>query len=108
MLYTTTITIRRPAAPVDVYDATPDAVLVGQGIPAHIGQPSGSSLSDGSEQETVTFRLDAPLVDLIHGDIVTDDRTGLVYSTVWSKPRQGLGLDHTEAAVRLVTQRSPL
>lgn len=107
MLYTTTVTIDRPgtAAP---YEDPGDPTRVAMGVPAHIGQESGSSVTAGSTQETVTWRLDCPLVDLIHDDIVTDERTHLVYTTIWSKPRQGLGLDHTEAQLRLVSQRSPL
>jgi hypothetical protein len=108
LLSTTTVTISRPDTTAAPYDPQADPTTVAMGIPAHIGQESGRAATDGTTQETVTWRLDCDLADLIHDDIVLDERTGLTYTVVWARPRRGLGLDHTEASLVQVSQRNPV
>jgi hypothetical protein len=97
-LATTTITVRRPVAGQDPYEApVPPPVMAG--IPAHIGSPSGIDVRIGGDQQVVTDRLDCAIVDLRHGDTVHDDGNDVTYSVVWVRRRYGLGLDHMEAGL---------
>lgn len=105
---TTTIAITRPQPADDPYDAPGIPDSVDSGVRATIGAERGRTAQQGTQQETVSWRLDADLCDLIHGDIVTDERTGDTYRADWVRPRAGLGLDHIEASLTQVSQRSPV
>jgi hypothetical protein len=101
---TTTVTISRfPVDPArDSYDAPPAAVTVASGVRAHISSPSGAETQLGGSQAVTQYRLDCDPVDVTHIDRVTDDTTGITYEVLWAVSRYGLGLDHVEAALRLV------
>lgn len=108
MLYTTTITVKRPDPNLDPYDAPGDITVVAMGIRAHIGAERGGSTTQGSQQQTIGQRLDAEPCDLIHGDTILDERTGSVYRLEWVENRRGLGLDHMEGGLVRVSQRNPV
>lgn len=97
-LATTTVTVRRPAAGADPYEAGTPA-LVATGIRAHIGSPSGADVRVGGDQQVITDRLNADLCDIAHGDTITDDRNQVTYAVVWVRRRIGLGLDHLVAGL---------
>lgn len=100
--YTTTITVERPSGG-DIYDPdTADATVVSTGTRAHISAPSGRANTIGGEQEAVELRLYCPIIDLVHTDIVIDETTDERFQVVWKKQRNGLGLDHIVAGLKLV------
>lgn len=97
-LATTTVTVKRPADG-DPY-VTSSLSTVSSGTPAHIGQPSGSEVQQGGEQESITDVLLVEAgIDLTHTDLVVDDVTGQEYRVQWVRERQGLGLDHVRAGL---------
>lgn len=98
-LATTTITIESPG-PSEPYE--PSTWLpFAAGIPAHIGDPSGSELLRGGSQERIDKRLGSePIAGLTSDHRITDDVTGDRYEVVWVDQRVGLGLDHTVAGLR--------
>ncbi|MGK2948990.1 MAG: hypothetical protein ACSLFP_10475 [Acidimicrobiales bacterium] len=99
-LATTTITIERPSS-TDPYE-TPTTTDVACGVAAHIGSPSGNEVDQGGQQERVDAVLLAKAgIGLLHTDLVVDDGTGDRYRVVWVRQRQGLGLDHTRAGLRV-------
>lgn len=104
-LHTTTITVLRVATDPgrDPYDALPEPAVVAAGVRAHLSSPSGRERTAGGSQEVVEFRLACDPVDLRHTDQVRDETTGLVYEVVWTRERQALGLDHTQAGLKQVT-----
>lgn len=75
------------------------------GIRAHISTPSGTETVDGGSRADVVYRLDADPCDLTHADRVLDEDTSITYEVVWAAKRRGLGLDHTVADLRVVTDR---
>lgn len=103
--HTTTITVLRVAADParDPYDAPPEPTVVASGVRGHLSSPSGRERTAGGSQEVVEFRLACDPVDLRHTDQVRDETTGLVYAVVWTRERQALGLDHTQAGLKQVT-----
>lgn len=105
LLYTTTISVLRVPADSarDPYDAQPAAEVVASGIRAHISSPSGREHTEGGSQEVVEFRLSCDPVEIRHTDRVQDEQTGAVYEVTWARERQGLRLDHTQAALKQVT-----
>lgn len=106
-LATTTITISRSDQ-----DGTKDALDtltysdVVTGIRAVVSAPRGAETNTGGSEEDVTFRLDCDPTDLRHGDRVTDETTSETFEVVWTRRRIGLGLDHTVADVRKITDRA--
>lgn len=95
-LATTTITVLAPTG--DAYErGTPSEVFTG--VRAHIGEPGGSDLRTGTDQEQVDARLDADPIALTKDHLVVDDTTGETYEVVWTRRRVGLGLDHTVAGL---------
>ena len=105
-LATTTVTVSRSSQ-----DGTKDLrstitwSTYAAGVRAHIGEPAGVETVAGGSREDVAFRLDCDPCAIRHDDRVTDDSTGEVYTVEWVKQREGLGLDHTVAQLRQVTDR---
>lgn len=107
---TTTISVLRLPADLpeededyrDPYDAQPAREAISTGVRAHISAPSGTERVAGGSQEVIDAKLACDPADLLHTDRVLDERTEIVYEVVWSLPRRGLGLDHTEAGLKLV------
>lgn len=101
---TTTITVKRvPADDTrDGYDTPPAAVTIATGVAASIGAPSGSQNITTGDRTVVTFKLTCDPTDLQADDSVVDDTTGEEYRCIWARQRQGLGLDHTTAALEQV------
>ena len=97
-LTTTTITVQRPSAGVDPYEVDSYQTVV-TSHPAVISAPSGSGLTIGGDQQTISAELLADPVDLRRYDIVTDETTGRVYDVVWVNDRYELGLAHTKAGM---------
>lgn len=103
-LATTTVTIVRPAAGGDRYEAAASSTTIATGVAAHISGPDGGDLSVGGEQEQVdALLLCEPGLSLTHYDVVTDERTGDVWEITWTRQRVGLGLDHIVSGLRRVT-----
>jgi len=101
-LATTTITVKRPAAGGDPYEAASVSTVV-SGVRAHIGSPSGRERIVGGSKETLDAGLDCDVCDIAHTDSVTDATTGEVFEVVWVQRRVGLGLDHMEGGLRRVS-----
>lgn len=99
---TTTISIFRPPSGQDPYDAAPNTKEAA-GVRAVIGSPSGTDRAIGGDQQIISARLTADPCDLRHYDEVRDDVTGETYAVVWSRKRNGFGLDHVAAGLRQVT-----
>lgn len=102
-LSTTTVRIDRvPLSPTrDSYDVPPAAATVATGVRAHLSAPSGREVLAGGSKEVIDRHLDCDVVDVLHGDTVTDLTTGTVYTVVWVHKRLGLGLDRCEAGLRV-------
>jgi hypothetical protein len=101
----TTITVTRPVldATRDSYDPEPSPpTTVATQVRAHISSPSGSEIQLGGSQAVTQYRLDADPVDLRHIDRVLDESSSILYEVLWAVSRTGYGLDHVEAALRLV------
>lgn len=102
MIWTTTATIERPSTAGDPYEAATTAV-VAAGVRAHVSAPSGSDRAVGGDMEVITATCYLPAgTDVAHYDRITDDGTSTTYDVVWVRQRQGLGLDHVVAGVRVV------
>lgn len=101
-LATTTITVARvPADPDrDPADEQPAAETVTAGVRAHLSGITGNE--NFPTQEVITRKLACDPTDLEHGDTITDDTTGAVYTVVYAEPRVGLNLDHVEAGLKKV------
>lgn len=104
-LATTTISVKRVAADDDRdgYDPLPSASTVATGVRAHLSSPSGREDRAGGSRQTSTARLLCDPTDLLHTDTVVDDSTSLEYAVVGVEQHVGLGLDHTAAALQLVS-----
>lgn len=90
---TTTITIHRPQAG-DPYEDNGEPELVVTGVRAVIGSPSGSELRVGGHQQQISDALNCDVVDLRHGDLVSDDLSDDEFTVAWVRRRRGFGLDH--------------
>jgi hypothetical protein len=103
-LATTTIEIRRLAASEDGYDppSDPPEVVV-SAVRAHLSAPTGAETLAGGAKERIDRHLDCDPVDVRQGDQVVDLTDEAVYVVAWSHLASGLGLDRTEAGLRLVT-----
>jgi len=103
LLPTTSVAVRRPSGQGDPYEADTRQLIV-PCTPAHISGPSGNSLDSGGAQEIVDAELyisECPPLKRI--DEITDLGTGGVWEVVWTRTRQGLGLDHQVAGLRAVS-----
>lgn len=89
----------------DLYDTLTFTTLA-SGVRAVIGAPGGSETVDAGSREEVVFRLDCdPVASMRHDDRVVDEASGITYEVIWVEQRGGLGLDHTVAELRLITDR---
>lgn len=106
-LHTTTVTVERSDQ-----DGTKDALdgvtwaTLATGVRAVISAPSGSENIGNGSSEDVIARLVCDPTDLRHSDRIVDDTTGDRYEVAWTRRRVGLGLDHTVADLRAVTDRA--
>lgn len=119
-LATTTVRIERPTAGVDPYDPDVSWTTVAT-VAAHISGPSGRERSIGGQQTEIDAVLLADIVDLRHQDRVVDlgipagddlyipsytDDYGATdvarYEVTWVRQRQGLGLAHTKAGLKVL------
>lgn len=103
---TTTITVERSDqdGTRDSYDGVSFTTAF-SGIRAVIGSPSGAETNAGGSSEDVSARLNCDPIDLHHDDRVTDDQTGEQWLVTWTRRRIGLGLDHTVADLRAISDR---
>jgi hypothetical protein len=101
-IVTTKISVMRPATNRVPYGPPPAMVAVATGVNAHITTSTGVEDSTGA-REIVWFRLACDPVDLRHGDVVIDERTGAEYDVQWARVRTGAGvlstLDHVQAGL---------
>lgn len=103
LIDTTTVTITRPVATGDPYEAATTST-VATGVRAHIGSPSGNDAHLGGDKEVITAVCYVPAgTDVVRSDRITDDANGATYAVVWSTRRRGLGLDHLQVGLRAVT-----
>jgi len=103
LLPTTSVAVRRPSGQGDPYEADTRQLIV-PCTPAHISGPSGTSIDSGGAQEIVDAELfvsECPRLSKL--DQVSDLTTGDVWEVVWTRTRQGLGLDHQVAGLRAVS-----
>lgn len=103
---TTTISVERSDqdGTKDAYDGVSYSTVF-SGIRAVIGSPSGAETNAAGSSEDVGARLNCDPIDLRHGDRVVDDQTGERWEVTWTRRRLGLGLDHTVADLRAITDR---
>jgi hypothetical protein len=102
LIDTTTVTITRPTASGDPYEAA-TVTTVAAGVRAHIGSPSGTDQHVGGDKEVISAVCYVPAgTDVVRSDLIADDQTGTAYSVVWSTRRRGLGLDHVQVGLRTV------
>lgn len=103
---TTTISVLRyPIDPTaDPTDPRLEPSVIASGVRAHISTSRGSEeVGSGATQEIVTFRLSCDPTDLTNDDVVRDEQSGEEYEVLWARHREGLGLSHTQAAMRQVS-----
>ena len=99
---TTTVTIVRPDASGDPYEAA-TTITVATGVRAHISAPSGNDLAIGGDKEVISAVAYLPAgTTVTRADQITDDQTGDTYTVAWSHARRGLGLDHVQLGLRAV------
>jgi hypothetical protein len=87
------------------------STLRASGVRAVIGSLTGSETSrPGGGEATVTARLDCDpttslgqTLTLDHTDLVKDETTGQTFEVQWAHAKGGLGLDHIEGSLVLVT-----
>lgn len=102
-LSTTTVTIERPTAGADAFEAVTYAE-VAVAVPGHVSSPSGTEARGSGTQEAVSATLAlVPGTDVRRQDRVTDDSTGDIWQVEWVRARQGLGLDRVVAGLNAVT-----
>ena len=102
-LASTTITTSRPDPTEDPADSSAEPTVVATGVRAHFSVPRGRTTIAPGEQSVVDMVMGCDPCDLKHTDLVTDDTTGVVYTVVWVVERSGLGLDHLEVGVNVVS-----
>lgn len=106
-LHTTTIDVLRSDQ-----DGTKDRLdpltwsTVHPNVRAVISTPIGSERVAGGSSEDVSARLDCDPVAIRHTDRVRDNTTGETFEVTWARTRYGLGLDHTVADLRKITDRA--
>lgn len=104
---TTTISVLRDTTVDDTTDPydSPDSgepEAVATGVRAVISSPTGRERNIGGTQSQVEFSLSCDPTDLKHTDLVLDEVTNLRYQVVWVTRRNGLGLEHTRAGLKMV------
>jgi hypothetical protein len=106
-LATTTIKVLRPQPGTDddpwVTSDDSDDKVIASGIRAHIGSPNGDEITSGGSQVIKTFRLDCDITDLSETDRIIDEKTLITYDVTWVQKRYGVGLDHIEAGLLVVS-----
>jgi hypothetical protein len=103
-LSTTTIEIRRLAATEDGYvPSSNPSTVVATAVRAHLSAPMGAETLAGGSKERIDRHLDCDLSDVREGDQIVDLVDSTIYVVAWSQDVRGLGLDRTEAGLRLVT-----
>lgn len=105
----TTVTITRvPQTDMtDGYDPDPPGpARVAEKVRAVVSLPSANPVLVGGDRITYSSRLTCDPVDLQANDLVTDDTEGTSWVCLWARQSGGFGLDHTVAALRLVTGAS--
>jgi hypothetical protein len=103
LIVTTTVTLTRPAADGDPYEA-PTLTTTAAGVPAHISSPSGDDLKVGGDKEVITAVAYLPAgTDVVRTDRITDDNQGTAWEVSWLQARRGLGLDHVQVGLRVVS-----
>ncbi len=99
LLTTTTVTVTRIATGDPYEDATTSTPYAG--LRAHVSAPSGADAAVGGDSEVVTAVAYLPDGTTIERtDRITDDSTGETYAVVWSRKREGVGLDHVHVGLR--------
>lgn len=103
-LATTRITVLRSDqdGSKDEYDTLTFAPIA-SGVRAVVSSPRGAEQNQNGSSEDVSFRLDCDPTDLRHDDRITDETTGETFEVTWTRRRVGLGLDHTVADLRIIT-----
>lgn len=86
----------------DGYDAAGAPVTVASGIRAVIGQPSASVVLAGGDRVVYSATFDADPCSIQPGDVVIDS-SGTVWSALFATTVRGLGMDHTNGELRLVS-----
>lgn len=103
---TTTITVLRSDqdGTKDLRNPPTFSTTLAAGVRAVIGSPGGDEDTTSGQREEVNFRLDCdPVASMRHDDRVVDEHTSETYEVIWVKQRYGLGLDHTVADLRQIT-----
>lgn len=85
----------------DAYDPQPAPVVVASGIRAVIGQPSANVVLTGGDRVVTTASFSADQCSIQPGDTIIDS-TGTVWSALWARAVNGLGLNHVSGELRLV------
>jgi len=102
LIATTTVTIVRPDADGDPYEAASMSVEA-TNVPAHISTPPGTADTTGGDREVLTATMYLPTgTDVARSDLIDDDGTDLRYEVLSVSRRRGLGIDHLHVLARLV------
>lgn len=108
-LETTRIMVQRSTVGMDVdpSDAPSDAALttVVSGVRAVIGATSASAVLTSGDRVVYSASFSSDICDVIADDLVTES-DGTQWVCLWARPQVGLGLDHTNGQLRLVTGAS--
>ena len=88
-------------------DVEPTWSVVASGVRAVISSPGGTVLRDGSVEVVMGFRLTCDPTDLEPADRILDEQSLVTYDLNWFTQRRGMGMDHSEAEIRLVTGFAP-
>lgn len=103
---TTISVLRQPVDPtVDDMDAptVDDYELIVSGVRATLGATTGVKVSGNGTRQELTIRFGCDPTSLNFTDKVLDESTGVTYGVVWAHTRLGLGVDHIEGELVLVT-----
>lgn len=104
---TTTISVLRAprSLPVDDFDAPSvgEFDTVATGVRATLGATTGVKVSGNGTRQELTVRFGCDPTTLGFTDKVLDESTGVTYDVVWAHARTGLGIDHVEGELVLVT-----
>lgn len=88
----------------DLRDPPTFSIPRASGVRAVIGSPGGTEDTTSGQREETTFRLNCdPVPGALHDERVVDEQTDETYEVVWVRQRRGLGLDHTVAELRQIT-----
>lgn len=107
-LATTHVTVTRSLldGDTDQYDPDeypdPDTAVIATGVRAVISPPTASTNLVAGQRVSFGAKLICDPTDLQASDTVTEDN-GTVWTVLWARPIKAVGLDHTEAGLRMVT-----